>query len=243
MGPDSTEPLFLWQVHHFNDKVTAITESLKVPFLSCTVPVSTFAALTNMHTWRTQGVAKAQKEGLIRHIGLCNVSVMDIVKAREVVEIVTVQNKFSLWDREAERSGVLQVFASTGCNRLLSLLVLGCPLLTSASSLTATLLLPSPNLRSFIIPILQFGSPNPEHLCLPPKPASQYCKDEGIAFIAHGALGGLSARRECPLATSFPSIHLSNLLFPNFSVVSTNGGSNCFRIFLRILLSFVPCLL
>ena len=38
-------------------------------------------------------------EGKIRHLGLCNVSIEQIEQAREIVPIVSVQNKFSLRDR------------------------------------------------------------------------------------------------------------------------------------------------
>lgn len=48
----------------------------------------------------------AQEEGLIRHIGLSEVSVADIKKAQEYVEIVSVQNKYSIvfrnWEKELE---------------------------------------------------------------------------------------------------------------------------------------------
>ena len=41
-------------------------------------------------------------EGKIRHLGLCNVSVEQIEQAREIVPIVSVQNKFSISDRTQE---------------------------------------------------------------------------------------------------------------------------------------------
>ena len=46
-------------------------------------------------------------------VGLCNVTVDTIVAARQVVEIVSVQNKFSLWERDAETKGVLEVIRVT----------------------------------------------------------------------------------------------------------------------------------
>jgi len=45
---------------------------------------------------------EAQKEGLIKHIGLSEVSVKDIEKAREHVDIVSVQNKYSIGNRQWE---------------------------------------------------------------------------------------------------------------------------------------------
>ena len=49
------------------------------------------------------GVLKdAQKEGKIRHIGLSEVSVAEIERARKTVPIVSVQNRYNLLDREHE---------------------------------------------------------------------------------------------------------------------------------------------
>ncbi|WP_210520038.1 aldo/keto reductase [Hymenobacter terricola] len=45
---------------------------------------------------------QAQKDGLIKHIGLSEVSVADIKKAREYVEIVSVQNMYSVDNRKWE---------------------------------------------------------------------------------------------------------------------------------------------
>jgi pyridoxine 4-dehydrogenase len=44
----------------------------------------------------------AQEEGLIKHIGLSEVSVEEIQKAEEYIEVVSVQNKYSLDDRKWE---------------------------------------------------------------------------------------------------------------------------------------------
>ncbi len=43
-----------------------------------------------------------QAEGKIRHIGLSEVSVAEIIKARSIVPIVTVQNRYSVTDRQHE---------------------------------------------------------------------------------------------------------------------------------------------
>lgn len=51
-------------------------------------------------------LAQAQREGLIRHIGLSEVSIEDIKRAQSFVEVVSVQNKYSLdyrkWEDELE---------------------------------------------------------------------------------------------------------------------------------------------
>lgn len=53
-----------------------------------------------------QFLKEAQEEGLINHIGLSEVSISDIQKARNIVEIASVQNKYSLdyrkWEPELE---------------------------------------------------------------------------------------------------------------------------------------------
>jgi pyridoxine 4-dehydrogenase len=47
-------------------------------------------------------LADAQRQGKIRHIGLSNVSVAELERAREVANVVTVQNRFNLGDRTHE---------------------------------------------------------------------------------------------------------------------------------------------
>ena len=45
---------------------------------------------------------EAQDEGKIRHIGVSNVSVEELERARAVVDVVTVQNRYNLVDRHSE---------------------------------------------------------------------------------------------------------------------------------------------
>lgn len=53
-------------------------------------------------------VAKeAVAEGLIKYVGVSNFSVEQIKRAREIVEIVSVQNQFNPWHRQPENDGVL----------------------------------------------------------------------------------------------------------------------------------------
>lgn len=47
-------------------------------------------------------LAEMQREGLIRHIGLSNVSVAQLQEALEQVEVVSVQNRYNLADRDSE---------------------------------------------------------------------------------------------------------------------------------------------
>ena len=58
-------------------------------------------------------LAKAQEEGLIQHIGLSEVSIADIEEAQAYVQVVSIQNKYSLdfrkWEEElayCERGGL-----------------------------------------------------------------------------------------------------------------------------------------
>jgi aryl-alcohol dehydrogenase-like predicted oxidoreductase len=47
-------------------------------------------------------LAELQREGKVRHVGLSNVTVEHVERARELVDVVTVQNRFNLEDRHAE---------------------------------------------------------------------------------------------------------------------------------------------
>jgi pyridoxine 4-dehydrogenase len=47
-------------------------------------------------------LADAQRAGKVRHVGLSNVSVKELERARKVVSIVSVQNRYSLNDRSSE---------------------------------------------------------------------------------------------------------------------------------------------
>jgi pyridoxine 4-dehydrogenase len=47
-------------------------------------------------------LAALQSEGKIRHIGLSNVTTDELARARAVVEIVSVQNRYNLQDRDSE---------------------------------------------------------------------------------------------------------------------------------------------
>jgi pyridoxine 4-dehydrogenase len=55
---------------------------------------------------------EAQAEGKIRHIGVSNVSVAELERARAVVDVVTVQNRYNLVDRHSE--SVLDACESAG---------------------------------------------------------------------------------------------------------------------------------
>lgn len=75
------EPIALWQ-YHSPDPNYSIKDSL---------------------TPAKEAVA----EGLIRFVGVSNFSVEQIKRAREVVEIVSVQNQYNPWHRQPESDGVL----------------------------------------------------------------------------------------------------------------------------------------
>jgi len=47
-------------------------------------------------------LARLQEEGKIRHVGVSNFKVADIERAREIVDVVTVQDRFNLSDRKYE---------------------------------------------------------------------------------------------------------------------------------------------
>lgn len=47
-------------------------------------------------------LAKLQKEGKIRHVGVSNVSVEQLAKARAIVKVVSVQNRYNVVDRNSD---------------------------------------------------------------------------------------------------------------------------------------------
>lgn len=53
-------------------------------------------------------LADLQREGKIEHVGLSNVSVAQLVQARSIVDVVSVQNKLNLFDRQALKDGVVR---------------------------------------------------------------------------------------------------------------------------------------
>ena len=66
----------LWQLHRIDPKVP-VEESLKE-------------------------IARLQREGKIRHVGLSEVKPNEIEQARKVIEIVSVQNQYNIGDRKHE---------------------------------------------------------------------------------------------------------------------------------------------
>ncbi len=52
-------------------------------------------------------VREAVDAGLVRFVGLSNVDVRQVEQAREIVEIVSVQNQYNPWRRSPEKDGVL----------------------------------------------------------------------------------------------------------------------------------------
>lgn len=59
-------------------------------------------------------VREAVDEGLIRFVGLSNVTVAEIERAREIVEVVSVQNQYNPWQRQPEKDGVLNYCEKEG---------------------------------------------------------------------------------------------------------------------------------
>ncbi|MBV6624025.1 MAG: aldo/keto reductase [Rivularia sp. (in: Bacteria)] len=57
---------------------------------------------------------EAQKAGMIKMVGVSNFSVEQIEQARDVVDIVSVQNQYSPWQRQPEMDGVLEYCENEG---------------------------------------------------------------------------------------------------------------------------------
>ncbi len=83
-----TKPIDVWQ-YHAPDPEYTVAESL--------APVK-----------------EAVEAGLIRFVGVSNFSVEQIKQARDVVEIVSVQNQYSPWERQPESDGVLKYCTEEG---------------------------------------------------------------------------------------------------------------------------------
>jgi aryl-alcohol dehydrogenase-like predicted oxidoreductase len=64
-------------------------------------------------------LARLQQVGKTRHVGLSNVSVAQIEAARRIVPIVSVQNRWSPFDRRPEKDGVLDYCTRHGLAFLL----------------------------------------------------------------------------------------------------------------------------
>jgi aryl-alcohol dehydrogenase-like predicted oxidoreductase len=47
-------------------------------------------------------LAELRQEGKIGHVGLCNVTVEDLERAQKIIDIVSIQNRYNLVDRESE---------------------------------------------------------------------------------------------------------------------------------------------
>ncbi|MEH2410803.1 aldo/keto reductase [Nostoc sp.] len=84
----NTKPIDIWQYHSPDTNYT-IEESLAA-------------------------VKEAVEAGLIRFVGVSNFSVEQIKRARDVVDIVSVQNQYSPWQRQPENDGVLKYCEQQG---------------------------------------------------------------------------------------------------------------------------------
>ena len=76
------EPIFLWQLHAPDDAYP-LEDTLRP-------------------------VVQAVADGMIRYVGLSNVNVEAIKRAQQMLEIVSIQNKYNPWHRQPERDGVLE---------------------------------------------------------------------------------------------------------------------------------------
>lgn len=65
-----------------------------------------------------RAAVEAMRNGLVRWVGLSNVTVDQIKEAREVVGIVAVQNQYNLWHRDSEFNGVIEYCESAGISFL-----------------------------------------------------------------------------------------------------------------------------
>ena len=73
-----------------------------------------------------RALASLQRDGLVEHIGLCNVTVGQIEEARRIVEIAAVQVELSIWNDDSILSGVVEYCAANDI-RLIAYRPLGGP--------------------------------------------------------------------------------------------------------------------
>ena len=76
------EPISLWQ-HHWPDPRYSVTAMMKA-------------------------ARRAVDEQLVRYVGVANYSIEQVREARDVVDVVSVQNQYNFWHREAEQDGLLE---------------------------------------------------------------------------------------------------------------------------------------
>lgn len=78
--------------------------------------------------WATtvRALARLQREGMVRHVGLSNVNLAQIVEARDIVEIMSVQVALNMFEDDALRNGVAEHCREHGI-RLLAHSPLGGP--------------------------------------------------------------------------------------------------------------------
>ena len=73
-----------------------------------------------------RALAAVQRDGLVEHIGLCNVTVGQIEEARRIIDIAAVQVELSLWNDDNVLSGVVDYCRRNGI-RLIAYRPLGGP--------------------------------------------------------------------------------------------------------------------
>jgi aryl-alcohol dehydrogenase-like predicted oxidoreductase/histidinol phosphatase-like enzyme len=71
-----------------------------------------------------RALASLQRDGLVEHVGLCNVSLSQLEEARRIAEVAAVQVEMSPWHDESLRNGVAEFCAAHGI-RLLAYRPLG----------------------------------------------------------------------------------------------------------------------
>jgi aryl-alcohol dehydrogenase-like predicted oxidoreductase len=83
----------------------ACMESLKNLGLT-TLPLYQLHAPDPSQIWEVQveGIAQLQDDGLIQHIGLCNVTPTQLDKALEMIDVVSVQNRLFPYDAESKEA-------------------------------------------------------------------------------------------------------------------------------------------
>tara|TARA_B100001079_G_C16342087_1_gene484054 strand:- start:13 stop:885 length:873 start_codon:yes stop_codon:yes gene_type:complete len=98
-----------WTVNGHPDHLhSACAASLRSLETDCITWYQLHATDPKVHFTESVGaLARLQEEGKIQHVGLSNVGVAEIQAAREIVNVVSVQNRCNPFDRDSFNSGVV----------------------------------------------------------------------------------------------------------------------------------------
>jgi aryl-alcohol dehydrogenase-like predicted oxidoreductase len=102
-------PRGAWTVSARPERLKATCEAIMKVLGVDTIDLYQLHAPDDAVPWRESvgALAELQQAGKIRHVGISNVTVAELEEAREVVTVVSVQNRCNPWERYAFEDGVV----------------------------------------------------------------------------------------------------------------------------------------